>query len=212
MANTAEDVWGSLSFAAKQKGTEIPDVFMQSAEYLALPVATIAKLLIPDLAERDVLSFEADVSHHYRELSDFPKTILYGGMEVLLAELKLRHQKSYIVTNKPLTALERILMLKQWGSFFDGWVSAEKTPEEYIPKGELFLTVIDGMGVKKDSSIVVGDSASDIDAAHFAGIRSIAVTYGDGDPCDLIAAKPHLIATSVQELTQLLLGGGKGVE
>ena len=47
---------------------------------------------------------------------------------------------------------------------------------------------------------VVGDSPADIEAAHRAGVKSCAVTYGYGQHADLAKWQPDYWADSLSEL------------
>ena len=71
------------------------------------------------------------------------------------------------------------------------------------PDGRHITDMIAEMGLDAGNVIMVGDSHNDIYAAHAAGIRSIAVSYGyDSDIMNL--GKLDMVAHSVPEIQMRL--------
>jgi phosphoglycolate phosphatase-like HAD superfamily hydrolase len=60
-------------------------------------------------------------------------------------------------------------------------------------------------GVPKERVVYVGDEERDVEAAHAAGIRSVAVTWGYADPGQLAARRPTHLVESPAQLVSLLL-------
>jgi len=57
------------------------------------------------------------------------------------------------------------------------------------PDGRHIRLVVDKMGATIQTSVMIGDSESDISAAIDAGVRSVAVTFGYAHmPCDKLGA------------------------
>ena len=54
--------------------------------------------------------------------------------------------------------------------------------------------------LSKGLNVIVGDNTTDIQAAHNAGVKSIAVTSGHGYPSELAAMNPTLLVESVRDL------------
>jgi phosphoglycolate phosphatase len=63
---------------------------------------------------------------------------------------------------------------------------------------------IERLGAQKDTSIFMGDSLDDINAAKNAGIRVIIITDGENIKEDLLAAKPNYVIKSYEELLRAL--------
>jgi phosphoglycolate phosphatase len=59
---------------------------------------------------------------------------------------------------------------------------------------------IERLGAKKDTSIFMGDSLDDINAARNAGIRVIIITEGENIKEDILAAKPDYVIKGYEEL------------
>ncbi len=63
---------------------------------------------------------------------------------------------------------------------------------------------IERLGAQKDTSIFMGDSLDDINAARNAGIKVIIITDGENIKEDLLAAKPDHAIKSYEELLRAL--------
>lgn len=74
------------------------------------------------------------------------------------------------------------------------------------PNPEPIRLALERLGADGRPAVYVGDAVVDVQAAKAAGLDSIAVTWGAGDPAELAAAAPTAVATSVDELRSLLLG------
>lgn len=62
------------------------------------------------------------------------------------------------------------------------------------------------LGMEPGSCAYVGDAVVDVLAARAAGMPSVAVTWGAGEPTDLRRAGAHHVVDSVDELRTLLVG------
>jgi len=72
------------------------------------------------------------------------------------------------------------------------------------PSGEGLLRAIDWAGVKKEDTIHIGDSLSDLHAARAAGVKTAIVLGGENDPETLIKEKPDLLLKSLSDLPAAL--------
>ena len=71
-------------------------------------------------------------------------------------------------------------------------------------KKEVVCDLIKEHKFKKDSTIYAGDMPYDIETAHHAGVRSVAVLSGFGKKDELIAKKPDFIINEISELVGLV--------
>lgn len=204
VANTATDVWQSVLYAADYCGGTLPEEYVANAANLGLDLNTIFKQIIPSVDMKSFDTFERLVSKHYREISNYENTDLYSGIPKLLADLKKQGFTNYIITNKPIVALERILDVKDWSKYFDGWTTPDSRDGKMLSKTEMISSVLTLFGKSTRNCIYVGDTWSDIRAATANGIDSIGVTYGDGDPVQLAKESPTYLVSTVTELIQLL--------
>ena len=226
LANTGQDVWGSLEYAARVLGGEIRKQFRADDSNLGKSMEEIFLAIEPALDDGLQEKFEELVKVHYRTLHEFPQTVLYPGMEKLLDDLKAEGVMSFIITLKPQEALERILTNKGWARYFSGWLSpdsfvnadrvyqlSEADPEGNLPrvgrictKSQLIAYFLKDTGAGK-RIIYVGDTYSDVEACEDNGLDCIGVTYGDGDTQALLAAKPAAVVADVDMIGKLLKEG-----
>lgn len=73
-------------------------------------------------------------------------------------------------------------------------------------KARALRKLIAAQGLRPDQVIYVGDEARDIDAAHQAHIRALAVSWGYADRATLSAHRPWALADRPEQLLELLTG------
>lgn len=206
VANTALDVWISLEKSVQLFGRRFPDRFLEDSSNLSLPMQDICATFIPPLEEGEIAAFEREVARQYREVSQHENTVLYPGIAEAITGLRRAGGKSFIVTNKPRPALERVLAIKGWGQLFDGWWCVNPQGPELKSKPDLITRAIKVSKGRPSEFVMVGDSAGDIVAAHEVGVSSIGVTYGDGDTSDMLSACPDYLVSDGRELPDILFG------
>lgn len=123
------------------------------------------------------------------------------GVHDVLAELKQRGAVRALVTGN----LTRIAWHKLSRAGIDHHFGFGAFGEMAPTRGELAKIAIDqaqreGLIDSNSRISLIGDAITDVHAAHFAGIQSIAVRTGITPLEDLIAAKPHHL---LDDLTHL---------
>lgn len=200
---TGKDVWNSLQYAACVCGGELPGHFIENDSNLGKPMKDIYREIIPYPGEEQFSKFDALVTKHYRELSNYSDTYLYPGILDVVTMAKKCMMKQYIITMKPQEALERILRVKGWSYLFDGWYSPDSFEGKERTKSELISYVLLGER-EKETCIYIGDTWSDIAASKENHIDSLGITYGDGDTKLLLDQKPTFVADSAFEIRKIL--------
>lgn len=127
------------------------------------------------------------------------ETKLYLGFRDLLILLREQGHSMCVVTNKPLRVSERSLELLGVREFFDVVMCPENTPKmKPAPDGlliSMFMT-----GFLPENTVMVGDSASDIEAGKAAGVRTCGVLYGIGNREKLLAAGADIYVDSASKI------------
>ncbi len=72
----------------------------------------------------------------------------------------------------------------------------------------MILAIITAAGMKAENTWVVGDNYTDLESARRAGVRSIFVTYGYGDPGQ---EEPTLRCSTFGEVIKVFQDGCSGV-
>lgn len=205
LAYTGADVWGSLEYAAQKCGGTIPAQYRKDDSNLGKSVWEIFHQVTPFPGEDKYEEYDELVRIHYRTISEYPGTCLYEGIRELLLRLREKGAVNSIITMKPREALERILDKKGWGGYFEERYSPDSFSGTEKTKSELIRHVIEREPDK--SYVYIGDTWSDVRAAHDNGIPCIAVTYGDGDTEKLTGEQPEYIADDVSGIADILEKG-----
>lgn len=203
IACTAPDVWGSVTYAAAQLGGEIPLNVRENPANLMLPMETIFAEIQPKISMQKYDEFCALVTHHYRQISQHPKTSLYPGIMPLLEQLQQEKIPCYIVTMKEKEALERVLALKGWRSYFAKCYSPDSFAGQTKQKAELIAYLLQQLPADT-KAVYIGDSYTDVQAARCCGIPCIGVCYGDGDVAKLLDEQPDYIAQTADQIIRFL--------
>ncbi len=130
---------------------------------------------------------------------------LYDGVREMLDTLRDRGAVLGVATSKFTGFAERILDHFDVSDYFTT-VSGTTQDRAPLSKSEIVRRALSEVAVaRQDRIVMVGDTAFDMAAALTHDLGAIGVTWGYGEPGDLLAAgAEHLVATP-NELTTLLL-------
>ena len=132
-------------------------------------------------------------------------TTVYEGIIDALAAIERpvsgQRRKLAVLTNKPVVPsraiVEALRMKKFFVQIYGGNSFATKKPD---PEGARKL--LEECGVSAEHAVIVGDSHTDVETGHNAGLWTVGVTYGFA-PESLADAKPDVIVDHPRELTEL---------
>jgi phosphoglycolate phosphatase len=110
----------------------------------------------------------------------------YEGVVDTLAALHAQGVKLAVCTNKNEEFVRPLLEVRGMLPYIDGIVGGNTLPERK-PSGVPLLHLAKEAGVSPDETLMVGDSESDVLAAHDAGLSLVMVTYGYRKSLDLNA-------------------------
>lgn len=122
-------------------------------------------------------------------------TFVYAGIPEILTRLGGR--KSTATTKSSPTTKS---VLDQFGLLhhFDHVQGTDGFPAK--PEPDVLLKSLEVFGARAADCLFIGDSPTDIEAGHRAGIRTCAVTWGYGDREELARAEPDFWAHAPHEL------------
>ena len=90
---------------------------------------------------------------------------------------KLGNYKKAVISNKREILSKGVLGGLGLLGFFDVILGSDSVPERK-PSPVPVLEVLKRLSMRKNETVIIGDSNFDVEAGHAAGIKAIAVTYG----------------------------------
>ncbi len=124
-------------------------------------------------------------------------TRLYPAVRKVLEFFKPRLQA--VITNKPQDFSDEILQGLGINSYFFQVVGGDgKFPKKPAP--EPLLHIINSAGVLAEETLLIGDSATDVETGRNAGVKTLAVTYGFGSRSEIEKSKPYAILNDLTEI------------
>ncbi|AOY89783.1 phosphoglycolate phosphatase [Marinobacter salinus] len=126
-------------------------------------------------------------------------SIVYDGVEACLGRLAEHGCKLGVVTNKPEQFVAPLLEQMGLDHWFDISIGGDTLPVKK-PDPTPLLHAMEALGGTRGTTVMVGDSAADINAALAAGVPCVAVRYGYnfGQPVDALGA--DAVVDSLAEL------------
>jgi phosphoglycolate phosphatase len=140
---------------------------------------------------------------YYREHA-LDCTTLYPGVKESLERLGAAGKRMAVLTNKPVRMSNAIVEgLGVAGHFFQVYGGNSFDFKKPHPIG--VETLMRQAGVDRLRTVMVGDSAVDVNTAINAGVRSCGVTYGF-QPETLKEPKPDLLVDRMEQFVEWVLG------
>ncbi len=145
--------------------------------------------------------FDQFLDYYLDHIADHSQ--LFPSVEDTLIKLRAAEAKLAVCTNKPEIASVKLLEELNLDGYFDAVVGGDTLPVRKPEAGHI-LGTLEKMGGNLSTSIMVGDSANDIDAARAAKVPVIAVPFGYTEtPVDQL--NPDLIVDHFDDLIPALL-------
>lgn len=175
----------------------------------ALPDAVLMKNVGVPLARqmREFSEEHADeLLRVYREHNaEIHDTLIaeYPGVEEALAALSARYRLG-IVTSKATPLAWRAVDHFGLRDYFELLVGSDDV-DKHKPDPYPLIYALGQMGVAPQRCAYVGDSPHDMNAALAAGVIAVAALWGGFTAEEVLAPGPHLKASSMAEVAQILL-------
>jgi len=139
----------------------------------------------------------AFMQHYHACLLRSPR--LYDGVMDTLQALQSRGMPMAICTNKPSALVPPLLQHLGIAGFFANIVGGDSLPQRK-PAAEPLRHSAALLGQAVDQCLMVGDSATDLQAANNAGMPIVLVRYGYPRDLDLDAAVAEAVVDDLREL------------
>ena len=174
----------------------------QARQVIGLGFAEATQALVGEVSATTLNAFVAKYRQYY--FADEHALVLYEGILPLLQTLKMHNKYLAVATGKSRMGLNRLLNIHpEISRLFDSTRTADETASK--PHPLMLQELLDEHSMAAEQAVMVGDTQFDIEMAHAAQIRSIAVTYGAHSIDDLRRANPDVMVHDVAQLAQCLL-------
>ena len=179
LVNTAPDFMPAVNHVMdhnNRASIKLDDIVAQVGAGARAMIAQAFKLtgdpILPDQVEP---TFELFLDYYVAHTSD--NSHPYEGCIELLQACKSRGMKLAVCTNKIESMAVKLLNELDMSKYFDAIVGLD-TFATSKPDGRTFIQTVERVGNKLETSIMVGDTATDIQTAKNAGAPVIALTLG----------------------------------
>ncbi len=171
------------------------------SSYVGDGAATLIKRALPSATEAQLEEALRYFLAYYREHM-LDATTLYPGVREALDELHAAGKPMAILTNKPVkfsvTLIERLGLRGHFFKIYGGNSFPEKKPH---PGG--LQALMEERSTGPERTVMIGDSAVDVQTARNAGALACGVTWGF-QPETLVTTPPDLTISDLRELSLLV--------
>jgi phosphoglycolate phosphatase len=203
IVDSAEDILSSLSAALSQFPEFAPVNF--NKRVIGPQTADMIRNIVPRISDEQLILAVKEYRKSY-DNGGFINTVPCEGVPELLSELSKRKISAFIVTNKPILPVNKILSKLSLDVFKDK-AAPDSIPGRTLAKSEMISFLMNKWRIKKDDVMMVGDAVSDIQAGKNNGIMTVAVLNGYGDELSLRGSSPDHIYNDMAELASEMLKG-----
>lgn len=197
LVDSIPGIGSSLGEAFLSVGRQMPLADLRAA--IGPPIGIIAQRLEPELSYNEI----AQIERHYRSSYDndgWRNTPLFPGVAETLQACMERGYRLFIVTNKPRIPTKKILQYLELESLFEEIVTRDSRSPAYASKAEMLQDLLEEHALTIETTVMIGDTAEDCDAAEVHQLRFICATYGYGS-----VASPQFFVESFADLQNLLV-------
>lgn len=189
----------SINYALTHFGHP-PLELTELAVHIGPPLDEAFKSITGIASAEQIGSFVAKYRERYAEVG-YSENILYPGIPEALGRLAEAGVPLAVCTSKRVDFAEQILKMFGLRSYFRFVNGGEIGIQKWQQVAEL-----KSQGLVTRESVMVGDRAFDLIAAHRNGMHSAAVLWGHGSQAELASENPNYMFTTPNELATFAEG------
>jgi phosphoglycolate phosphatase len=195
ISDPLEGIGQSINYALTQFGYE-PLSLTELSKYIGLPLDETFKRITGN--EMKVNAFVMKYRERYEDVG-YSENVLYPEITEALRKLKEANTRMGICTSKRQDFAIRILEMFGLMHYF-----------QFVNGGDIGITKsqqIQSLLLQRQVSqatVMIGDRAADITAAHRNGLKAGGVLWGYGSYSEIVREEPLYLFSSPNELTQLI--------
>jgi HAD superfamily hydrolase (TIGR01509 family) len=162
----------------------------------------VAALVGDEIESRLGDSIREAEGEHYRQLIGEVQPM--EGSRRLIEDLKDAGNAVVLASSAKEWEVDHYLELLDAKELVDDWTTSDDV-EKTKPEPDLVHAALDKVGGTAEDALLIGDTVWDVEAAHRAGVDTLAVRTGGFSEAELTDAGAREVFTSVEELRQSLL-------
>jgi phosphoglycolate phosphatase len=195
LIDSTPGIESSLRAAFLSCGLTMPVVDLR--RIIGPPITVMARRIEPSLSDGDVAVIERSYRASY-DSDGWRDTIAYPAVADTLRVLHRYGLRFFIVTNKPLVPTSNILAHLGLDTLFIEALTRDSRTPHYASKADMITDLLSRQYLEPGTTLMIGDTGEDQEAAHTNGIDFIHVTYGYGS-----ATKPVYCVSHFSEIAVL---------
>ena len=199
LMDSAAAIIASIQESCRDLGLAVP-ARERAAHVIGLGLKDALSYAAPELPLEDYGKLAERYRHHY--LARDPDIELFPGMREMLARLKQRGYLLAVATGKSRVGLERVLAATQLKQYFDSSRCADETHSK--PHPAMLQELMQELQIEPGVTLMIGDTAHDLQMAVSAGVPALAVSYGAHPRGGLTGFNPLACIDTPQELAPWL--------
>lgn len=186
LTDPLEGIWRSINFALSSINHPVVTID-EARHFIGPPIDQTLARITGRTSPSDILSLVSKYRERYADVG-YAENIVYPGIDDALARLHERGVSMAVCTSKRKDFAERILerfALRNYFEFVDGGdVGVEKWQQ---------IAALRANSKVPGESLMIGDRAIDLVAAHRNGLRGGAVLWGYGSSSELLIETPEYV-------------------
>jgi phosphoglycolate phosphatase len=199
LMDSAAAIVASIQESCRDLGLPVPER-ERAAHVIGLGLKDALSYAVPELPPQDYGKLAERYRHHF--LARDPVIEMFPGMREMLAELRQRGYRLAVATGKSRAGLDRVLEAQQLKPYFDSSRCADETHPK--PHPAMLQELMQELATAPDATLMIGDTAHDLQMAQSARVPALAVSYGAHPKDSLAAFQPLACIDTPQELAPWL--------
>lgn len=168
---------------------------------IGLAMSEACRALFPDMQKGQQGRFIACYREYYLRNTGHPVP-LFPGAEATLRGLADRRYHLAVATGKGRRGLDRDIASHNLGALFSATRCADDAPSK--PHPQMLVDIMGELAVAGAQTLMIGDTAYDMEMARNAGVACVAVGTGVHDRQRLLEFDPLALLDSIAELPDWL--------
>jgi phosphoglycolate phosphatase len=199
LMDSAGAIIASIQESCSDLGLPVPER-ERAAHVIGLGLKDALAYAVPELPPGDYGKLAQRYRHHF--LARDPDMELFPGMREMLVGLKERGYLLAVATGKSRVGLDRVLEATELQPYFASSRCADETHSK--PHPAMLQELMQELSVEAEATLMIGDTAHDLQMALSAGVPALAVSYGAHSRDSLTVLNPLACIDTPQELAPWL--------